>query len=83
MIGKTLREINFRQKFGILVLAVHRRGVNLRDNLAKVRLEFGDTILMQGSQTAIAELGDNRSFLMLTELPESGVKRIWLRPTSG
>ncbi|MFT4586384.1 MAG: di/tricarboxylate transporter [Candidatus Binatia bacterium] len=80
MIGKTLREINFRQKFSILVLALHRRGVNLRDNLAKVRLEFGDTILMQGSQTAISELKDNRSFLMLTELPESGVKRskMWI-----
>lgn len=80
MIGKTLREINFRQKFSILVLALHRRGVNLRDHLAKVRLEFGDTILMQGSQTAISELKDNRSFLMLTELPESGVKRskMWI-----
>ena len=80
MIGKTLREINFRQKFSILVLALHRRGVNLRDNLAKVRLELGDTILMQGSQTAISELKDNRSFLMLTELPESGVKRskMWI-----
>lgn len=84
MIGKTLREINFRQKFGILVMAVHRRGVNLRDNLAKVRLAFGDTILMQGSQTAIAEMRDNRSFLMLSDVPESGVRRskMWIPITA-
>ena len=75
MIGRTLSEINFRQKFGILVLAVHRRGVNLRDNLARVRLRFGDTILMQGSQRAIAELQDNRNFLMLAELPETTARR--------
>jgi len=80
MIGRSLREINFRQKFGILVLAVHRRGVNLRDNLARVRLQFGDTILMQGSQRAIAELQDNRNFLMLAELPETATRRskMWI-----
>ena len=80
MIGRTLREINFRQRFGILVLAVHRRGVNLRDNLAKVRLRFGDTILMQGSQSAIAQLHDNRNFLMLAELPETRARRskMWI-----
>ncbi len=84
MIGRSLREINFRQKFGILVLAVHRRGVNLRDNLARVRLRFGDTILMQGSQRAIAELRDNRNFLMLSELAATRVRRskMWIPITT-
>ena len=40
--GHSLRELNFRQRFGVVILAVHRRGVNLRDRFEDVKLAFGD-----------------------------------------
>jgi di/tricarboxylate transporter len=40
-VGKTLRELNLRQHYGLLILAVHRQGENLRENFEDVRLAFG------------------------------------------
>jgi len=65
LIGRTIRQVNFRQRFGILILAVHRQGRNLRENFEDVKLDFGDTILMEGTETAIEKLRADRNFLLL------------------
>lgn len=80
LIGRTIRQINFRQRFGILILAVHREGQNLRKKFENIRLNFGDTILMEGTETAIEKLRADRNFLLLTAPPESIVRRgrMWL-----
>ncbi len=69
LIGRTLKQINFRQQYGVLVLALHRQGVNLRENLGDVRLRFGDTLLLQGSESAMVKVQQDRSFLMLVDVP--------------
>ncbi len=66
-VGKTLRELNFRQRYGVLILAVHRQGENLRENFEDVRLAFGDTLLVQGPAQGIQRLMQERDFLNLTE----------------
>jgi di/tricarboxylate transporter len=66
-VGKTLREMNFRQRYGVLILAVHRQGENLRENFEDVRLAFGDTLLVQGPAEGINRLMRERDFLNLTE----------------
>lgn len=65
LMGKTIRQVNFRQRFGILILAVHRQGKNLRENFENVELDFGDTILLEGTETAIEKLRADRNFLLL------------------
>ncbi|HEY3663941.1 MAG TPA: SLC13 family permease [Chthoniobacterales bacterium] len=66
-VGKTLREMNFRQRYGVLILAVHRQGENLREKFEDVRLAFGDTLLVQGPAEGINRLMQERDFLNLTE----------------
>lgn len=66
-VGKTLREMNFRQRYGVLILAVHRQGENLREHFEDVRLAFGDTLLVQGPAEGIHRLMQERDFLNLTE----------------
>ncbi|MDP4694605.1 MAG: SLC13 family permease, partial [Opitutales bacterium] len=44
--GRTLQEINFRQRFRMVVVAVHRKGTNQRERLGSLRLVEGDTLLM-------------------------------------
>jgi di/tricarboxylate transporter len=66
-VGKTLREMNFRQRYGVLILAVHRQGENLQKNFEDVRLDFGDTLLVQGPAEGINRLMQERDFLNLTE----------------
>ena len=72
--GRSIREVNFRRRYGVLVLAVHRKGVNLREDFANVSLRYGDTLLVEGPEPAIRELRESRDFLLLLDVPHE-VKR--------
>lgn len=74
MIGKTLGEINFRQKYGAIILAVHRQGQNLQTNFQKHKLAFGDTLLVEGPIDGINRLREEKDFVSLTE-PKQQVYR--------
>ncbi len=65
ILGKTLGEINFRQRFRIVVVAVHRKGHNQRDRLDSLRLQPGDTLLMMGSTKAINSLSSSEEIILL------------------
>ena len=65
--GKTLRQINFREKFGLNVLALWRRGKAYRSNLRDVDLRFGDALLLLGPREKIELLGREPDFIVLTE----------------
>ncbi len=72
--GRSIRQMNFRRRYGVLVLAVHRKGVNLREDFADVRLRYGDTLLIEGPEPAVRELRESRDFLLLMDVPHE-VKR--------
>ncbi len=55
-IGGTLRQLDFRGRFGVNVLAVLRDGKPERANLANLALEPGDVLLAQGSDAQMARL---------------------------
>jgi di/tricarboxylate transporter len=65
--GKTLRQINFREKFGLNVLALWRRGQSFRSNLRDVALQFGDALLLFGPHSKLLLLGREPDFIVLTE----------------
>lgn len=65
--GKSLKQLNFRQKFGVLILAVHRRGRNLRERFEDEKLEFGDTLLVQGPGQKMRRLFEEKDFINLSE----------------
>ncbi len=63
--GKTVSEINFRQRFRMILIAVHRGGKNVREKLDKLPLEFGDTLLMMGTDQAIAAMRASDDIVLL------------------
>jgi len=67
LLGHTLGELNFRQQYGLIILALHRQGENLRENFEKVRLEVGDTLLLEGSSERMKQLFADRDFINLTQ----------------
>ena len=75
LIGRSIRQMNFRRRYSVLVLAVHRKGVNLRANFADVRLQYGDTLLVEGPDLAIKELRDSHDFLLLLDVPHAPKRR--------
>jgi di/tricarboxylate transporter len=75
LIGRSIRQMNFRRRYGVLVLAVHRQGVSLRQDFANVRLQYGDTLLVEGPESAIRDLREGRDFLLLLDVPHTPKRR--------
>ena len=75
LVGRSLKDLNFRERFGVIILAVHRRGVNLRDSFDNVNLAFGDTILVEGGVDRINRLSQERDFINLSQPKERSIRR--------
>jgi di/tricarboxylate transporter len=65
LIGQTLREAHFREKYGMTVLAVWRADKEIFIDLPDVRLQFGDALLLQGPREKIAVLADDPDLIVL------------------
>lgn len=65
--SKTLRQINFREKFNLQVVAIWREGRPYRSQLRDIVLHFGDALLLFGKRSKIALLGKEPDFLVLTQ----------------
>lgn len=64
--GQTLQEISFREKFGLSVLAVWRKGTAMRTGLRDLQLQLGDALLLFGSWKKMEVLGREPDFVVLT-----------------
>jgi di/tricarboxylate transporter len=65
IVGRSLREIRFRDLFGFTALAIWRQGGVITQRLRDVRLKFGDTLLLQGPPDRVADLQRADDFLVL------------------
>lgn len=63
LLHKSLREMRFRQRYGVLVVAVHRKGVNLSERFEDMRLLTGDTLLLEGPREQLEALFRERGFI--------------------
>jgi len=67
LIGKTLKSVHFREKYGMSVLAVWRNQRPIRTGLNDLPLAFGDTLLLFGPRERIGVLASEPDLIMLTE----------------
>jgi di/tricarboxylate transporter len=72
LIGKTLKELAFRERYYCLVLEILRRSAPLGDNISTVPLEFGDGLLLQGPRSRLPLLQSDPDFLLLADVDVSG-----------
>lgn len=73
--GDTIRRLDLRRRYGVRILALHRRGVNLRKKFENTRLRFGDTLLIEGTQSGIQRLQESRDLLLLSTAPCQAPRR--------
>ncbi|MBT5310268.1 MAG: SLC13 family permease, partial [Verrucomicrobia bacterium] len=73
LIRRSLKEANFRQRFGLAVLAIYRHGQSLGRKLGVIRLRAGDLLLVQGSEERLLSLEHDTNLLRLdvTEAPSA------------
>lgn len=68
--GDSLRELRFRQRFNVTVLALRRGNQVLRERLGRVSLNEGDVLLLQGPKDAIRGLQASNDLLVLEQLED-------------
>ncbi|MBI5135733.1 MAG: SLC13 family permease [Nitrospirae bacterium] len=79
IIGKTLKELDFRNHFQVTALGIYRHGEMLHDKLGRIAIKGGDVLLVQGTRDALRRLRDERHFLVLEEVEVEGLRthRAW------
>jgi di/tricarboxylate transporter len=71
LIGKTIRDADFRALYNAAIVAVHRGGTRLRGRIGDIVLHAGDTLLLQcGAHFARAHR-NNGDFILVSSVEES------------
>ncbi|MDT8377732.1 MAG: SLC13 family permease [Desulfotignum sp.] len=65
--GSSLASLMFRERYGISVLAVWRKGRAFRTGLQDLPLQFGDALLVYGQRRNLEALARDPDFLVLDE----------------
>jgi len=78
--SRTLKRLDLRNRYGVVVLAIDRHGVDLLSKISRVRLRFGDVLLIQGNREQVERLATDGQVLLLEEISEKRArpeKRKW------
>jgi di/tricarboxylate transporter len=78
MVNRSLRSLNFRERYGFTVLAIRREGEVITRRLRSVSLKFGDDLVLHGPRHRLPALQENNDFLVLEPLkiPESRSRKM-------
>ncbi|WP_299412500.1 SLC13 family permease [Acaryochloris sp. IP29b_bin.148] len=75
LIGSTIKDIRFRQRYNCTVLAIRRGQELVRDRLGKVPLRFGDLLLVQGPKQSLAGLQTSKELLVMEQRDIENLRR--------
>jgi len=64
-IGRTLKELHFRERFGATVFALWHGGRSIRTDQSLLRLQYGDSMLVYGPVQSIKRLQHDLDFIVL------------------
>ena len=67
MVGRTLGALRLRRRYGVYVLAVHRRNQNIGRQLDDLVVRVGDTLLLEGAPTDIRKLAADMDMVDVTQ----------------
>jgi di/tricarboxylate transporter len=80
LVGHTLKEARFRQRFGAVAIALYRHGAALHQKVGRVRMLVGDVLLVQGSRGATEALTTSPDIIQLEDVSHHRGRsgRAWL-----
>ena len=74
VLGSSIKDSQFRDRYGAVVLAVARNGERLAQNLGSIRLRAGDTLLLEARPNFVRQQRNNRDFLLVSDLGRESVR---------
>ncbi|SOB78348.1 Di- and tricarboxylate transporter [Marinobacter sp. LV10R510-11A] len=80
VLGLTIRDARFRERYGAVVLAVARGGARVSGNLGNIRLKPGDVLLLEARPAFVSRQRYNNDFLLINDLGTEAPRhdRAWL-----
>ena len=75
LVDSTLKEVNFRQTYKANALAIRSHGRTIRVKIGKLRLEYGDSLLILTSREQLQVLMQSPDFLVLEEVPRTFLRK--------
>lgn len=75
LIGRTLGELRLRRRYGVYVLAAHRRNQNIGRQLDDLVVHVGDTLLLEGAPEDIRRLADDVELVAITQPTQKAYRR--------
>ena len=70
LIGQSVGEARLRNRYGISVLAINRRGDVLTDNIRGMELETGDCLVSHSTWRDLSEVSREKDFIVATDIPK-------------
>lgn len=67
-VGSQIRDSRFRDRYGAAILAVARGGERLQGSLGTIKLEAGDTLLLEARPAFVSRQRHNKDFLLINDL---------------
>ncbi|MES0879467.1 SLC13 family permease [Roseibium sp. SCP14] len=75
LIGRPLGDLGIRRKYGVYVLAVHRKDENITSRTDSIQLQLGDTVLLEGPAEGIERLLKDGKIINLSQPSEPAMRR--------
>jgi len=75
LIGYTIHDSSFFRRYQHPVLAIQRRGTTMKERLADIKLESGDTLLVHGHEDDIQRLMNSPNVIVTNEVTGLNVRR--------
>jgi len=75
MLGISIREGEFRSRYGAVVIAAHRSGERIAGKLGDIRLRAGDTLLLEAPGDFVSAHANSKDFYLISELESSATPR--------
>jgi di/tricarboxylate transporter len=70
LLNKTIKSADIRKRFGVLAIALRRRGHYIHQDYVKEPLDVGDVMLVQGTPEALKRISQSEDFLVINLLEE-------------
>ena len=81
LIGKTIKESNFRERYDAAVVAIHRNGERLSGKLGRMRIKAGDVYLLYVGKSFNSQLSIFKDLYLISgESVELGTKQSHVKP---
>jgi di/tricarboxylate transporter len=71
-VGRTIADVDFRRRYGAIVLGLWRQQGWLEQEIAQTRLQAGDVLVLQGDDETLARVGADPGILMLVPFHGEG-----------